>query len=70
VSAVRTIRMTDGSTRKFYCLRVKSSVLQEKRNRAKKLLRQVLRENREAEQKQEKRRKRELRAVLALFGKS
>jgi hypothetical protein len=67
---VRTVRFNDGFVQKFYQMLMRTEELKRKCELAKKMLKEVRRENQKAEQKQEKRRKRELRAVLALFGKS
>jgi hypothetical protein len=67
---ITTVRFSDGFVQKFYQMLMRTEELERKRELAKKKLKQVLRENREAEQRQKKRRKRELRAVLALVGRS
>jgi hypothetical protein len=67
---VTTVRFDDGFVQKFYQMLMRTEELKRKRELAKHMLKKVRRENREAEHKQEKQRKRELRAVLALFGKS
>ncbi len=69
VAGVKVIRMTDGSTRKFYRLLVRPAEVKRKRELATKKLKQIRREIREAEKKEAKQRKRQIRVVLAVLGR-
>jgi hypothetical protein len=66
VSAVKTIRMSDGSSKKFYRMSVPVAEVRDMKNRVRKLRRRIKREN-EAAAKKEARRA--ARAVLFALGK-
>jgi hypothetical protein len=66
ISAVRTVRMTDGSSVKLFKVLIRPEVLKAKQRTAKKLLKRARRDNAEAEAKQAKR---HVRLMLALLGK-
>jgi hypothetical protein len=66
VSAVKTIRMSDGSSRKFYRMSVPVSEVREMKNRVRKLRRRIKKEDQAAAQKNARRAARE---VLFALGK-
>jgi hypothetical protein len=66
LAAVKSIRMSDGTTRKFYLMAVPVSEVREMKKRAKRVARQIKRDNEAAAKKSAKR---AARAVLFALGK-
>ena len=66
VSAVKTIRMSDGSSRKFFCMSVPVAEVREMKNRVRKLRRRIKKEDQAAAKETAKR---AARAVLSALGK-
>jgi hypothetical protein len=64
LAAIKKIKMSDGSEKRFYKALVRPSVLKAKRNKVRKLLKRVKRENEVAALKEAKQRVRLFRALM------